>query len=151
MTDTAKAPWRRALPWLIGGSLLAYACAFLAATTTGDLELYECKNLVAAVLTKNTIPDSKASPGQPAISCHLEVQLPFLIRYDKAYVYGITDKSSQDSIARDLSEFRREHGGRKILLQFFDSENWKTWRNADTGIHGGERGPETPSRLVWIK
>lgn len=151
MTKTAKTRWRWTIPALIGGLAIVYVYAFLVATTTGDLELYECQNLEAAVLAKHSIPDSKSSPGSPAIGCHLEVQLPFLFRYDKVYVYGIADKNSQDSIALTLQSFRRRYHSRKILIQFFENENSKTWTNPDTGAHGGERGPEIPIRLIWIR
>lgn|ERR1700687_1774722 len=151
MSETAKTRWRRAVPWLIGGLVVVYVYAFLVATTTGDLELYECKNLAAAVRAKHSIPDSKSSPGNPAIFCHLEVQLPLLFRYDKVYVYGVVDKNSQDSIALTLQSFHRQYQSRKILIQFFENENWKTWSNPDTGDQGGERGPEIPIRLIWIK
>ena len=151
MTEAAKARWRRSLPWLIGSVAIVYVYAFLVATTTGDLELYECTNLAAAVRAKHSIPGSKSSPGNPAIGCHLEVQLPFLFRYDKVYVYGVVDKNSQDSIALTLQSFHRQYKSRKILIQFFNNENWRTWSNPDTGTHGGERGPETPIRLIWIK
>jgi hypothetical protein len=151
VTEATKTLWRRALPWLIGGFAVAYIYAFLVATTTGDLELYECTKLAAAVLAKHSIPESKSAPGHAGIFCHLEVQLPFLIRYDKAYIYGVTDKTSQDSIAHTLQEFRAGYHSRKILVQFFATENWKTWSNPDTGTHGGDRGPEIPIRLVWIK
>jgi len=147
----AKIHWRRALPWLVGSFLFAYLYAFLVATTTGDLELYECKNLAATVLAKHVIPESKSSPGQPAIFCHLDVQLPFLVRYDKVYIYGVIDKNSQDSIAHTMQEFRSKYRSRKMLIQFFSDENWKSWSNADTGTHGGERGQETPIRRVWIR
>src|SRR6266446_1241994 len=75
----------------------------------------------------------------------------FLVRYDKVYVYGIADKNSQDSIALTLQLFRRRYHSRKILIQFFENENWKTWSNPDTGAHGGERGPEISTRLIWIR
>jgi hypothetical protein len=151
MTETAKTRWRRAVPWLIGGLVVVYVYAFLVATTTGDLELYECKNHAAAVRAKHSIPDSKSSPGNPAIFCHLEVQLPLLFRYDKVYVYGVVDKNSQDSIALTLQSFHRQYQSRKILIQFFENENWKTWSNPDTGDQGGERGREIPIRSIWIK
>jgi len=150
-TETAKSRWRRVLPWVIGGFLIAYIYSFLVATTTGDMEMYECKNLAAAVLAKHAIPDSKSSPGRPAIYCHLEVQLPFLMRYDKTYIYGVTDQSSQDSIIRTLQQFRRQSHSRKILVQFFENENWKTWSSPSTGRSGGERGPETAKRVAWIE
>ena len=151
MTETAKARWRQALPWLICGLVIAYGYDFLVTTTASDLELYECKNLAAAVLAKHMIPESKSSPGQPAIFCHLDVQLPFLVRYDKVYIYGVIDKNSQDSIAHTMQEFRSKYRSRKMLIQFFSDENWKSWSNTDTGTHGSERGQETPIRLVWIR
>src|ERR1700756_2431997 len=105
MTETTKTRWRRTLPWLVGGVAIVYAYAFLVVTTTGDQELYECKNLASAIRARHSVPDSKSSPGNPAISCHLDVQLPFLFRYDKVYLYGIADKNSQDSIALTLQSF----------------------------------------------
>jgi hypothetical protein len=151
VAEAAKLGWRRALPWLIGSFLLAYLYALLVATTTGDLELYECQNLASAVIAKHSIPESKSQPGRPGIFCDLAVQLPFLTRYDKVYIYGITDRASQDLITHTLQEFRARYHSKKILVQFFERENWRTWSNPDTGTHGAERGRETPIRFVWIK
>lgn len=111
----------------------------------------ECNNIVAAVTPKYPIPLSASTPGSPGIFCDLGVHLPALTSYDTVFIYGVVGQHEQDEIAGTLNDFRRASHTRRILLQFFEKENWKMWSDPKTGSGGGARGPETPIRKVWIK
>jgi hypothetical protein len=79
-----------------------------------------------------------------------EIRLPFLTHYKKVYVYGVTETAPQNSVAQTLQKVNGERRGGKILLQFFDKENWTTWSDPATGRNGGRRGRETPLQSIWI-
>jgi hypothetical protein len=79
------------------------------------------------------------------------VRFPFLTSYDTLFIYGVTDKSEQDSIVKTLKDVRREPHIRDVFVRFFDRENWKTWSDPGSGRRGGERGQETPIREEWIR
>ena len=151
MSESAQFNWWRTLPWVVGTLLVAYFYAYFMAMATGDVELSQCHQLEAAVVAKHVIPASISSPGQRAIFCDREVQLPFLTHYEKVYVYGVLDGASQDAIVRTLQDFYRQRTGDKVLVQFFEEENWQTWSDPATGRSGGRRGPEKPVRSLWIK
>jgi len=120
-------------------------------TTTSADDLYECKAIVNAVEAKHEIPASSSAPGESGIFCDKGVRFPFLTSYDTLFVYGVTDKSAQNSIVKTLVEMRQESHIRDVFVRFFDSENWKTWSDPNSGRRGGERGPETPIREAWIR
>ena len=144
-----KFSWLRTLPWVIGGLLLAYFYAYFTAMTTGDVDLVQCHALEAAVTAKSTIPPSVSSPGRPGIFCDRAIRLPFLMRYEKVYVYGVTNVGAQDTIVQTLGDFPGAHDG-KVLVEFFAKENWAAWSHPATGDKGGQRGTETPLRTIWI-
>ena len=151
MTEHANLTWRRVWPWALGGLLVAYFYAYFAALATGDVELAECHNLESAVVAKHAIPLAISTPGQPGIFCDREVQLPLLTHYKKVYVYGVTQPNAQDAIVQTLEQFHRDQKSDRILVQFFDKENWVTWSDPATGRNGGRRGAETPLRTLWVK
>ena len=39
---------------------------------------------------------------------------------------------------------------KRILVQFFDKENWRPWSDPSSGRSGGNRGPEHPIATQWI-
>jgi hypothetical protein len=138
----------------IGFVVLAgvYALAYLLATTTSGDDLHECASIAKDVAANHQIPPSASSPGRPGIFCDKGVHLPFLTSYDVVILYGITNRTEQDAIVLTVEEYRHEsHINSEILLRFIDKESWKTWSDPNTGNKGGERGPETPTREVWIK
>jgi hypothetical protein len=151
MTGTTNIHWKWAvLPWLIGGFVLFYGLAFLIATMRGEGKFYEACSIVTAVKAEHLIPPSISTPGKPAVFCDLGVKLPFLYRYDRILVYGVANASEQDSIVATVKRVHDESHTRKVLVQFYEKENWKTWSDRSTGNHGGERGPENPTRRVWV-
>ncbi len=152
MAQVSKTPQQAsALPGAIVICLVLYGLAYFTVTTTSADDLYECKAIVKAVEAKHEIPTSSSAPGEPGIFCSKGVRFPFLTSYDTLFVYGVTDKSAQDSIVKTLEDARRESHIRDVFVRFFDRENWKTWSDPDSGRSGGERGPETPIREAWIR
>jgi hypothetical protein len=83
--------------------------------------------------------------------CDVEVKIFFLKRFDHVRIYGVTDKGQQDSIVRSLERSREQSKTRRLVADFDEKENWRTWSDPTTGSRGGERGPETPIRKVVIK
>jgi hypothetical protein len=150
ITESAPIRWWRVLPWVVGGLLVAYFYAYFMAMSSGDMEMTECHQLESAVIAQHAIPASISSPGQAAIFCDRAIRLPLLSRYEKVYVYGVTDGAAQDAIVRTLRDFRDQRNTGKVLVQFFEKENWNTWSDHATGRSGGRRGTETPLRSEWI-
>ena len=142
--------WVAPAIWVVGGLLVAYAYAFISATTVASEKSSECTDLVTAVTAKHAVPLSISEPGRPAVFCDLGVHFPLLRTYDSVFIYGVLDKSQQDSILVDLRSFHRTSHAQSILVQFFEKENWKTWSDPGSGRSGGSRGPETPILKVWV-
>jgi hypothetical protein len=113
--------------------------------------LSECNGIIKAVEAEHQIPPSLSAPGRPGIFCDKGVHFPLLNSYDKVFVYGVINRGEQDAIIVTLEKFRPEFHARNILLLFIDQENWTTWSDPGRGRWGGERGPESPSREVWIR
>ncbi len=146
-----KRRWGPLVAWLVGGFLIAYAYAFVMATTSDSENLSECNAVVAAVTSRHSVPLSISEPGSPAVFCDLGVHFPLLRSYESVFIYGVLDKGEQESIIGDLRGLHRTSPTRKILVQFFEKENWKTWSDPGSGRSGGSRGPETPILKVWIE
>jgi hypothetical protein len=142
--------WVAPAIWVAGGLLIAYAYAFISATTSASEKSSECTTIVSAVTSKHSVPVSISTPGRPAVFCDLGVHFPWLRTYDTVFIYGVLDKGQQDSILADLRSFHRTTHTQRILVQFFEKENWKTWSDPSSGSSGGSRGPETPLVKAWI-
>ena len=151
MNEKKKMVWHRVWPWVVGGLLVAYFYAYFAAMTTGDVDLAQCHALEAAVVARNAIPASVSAPGQPGIFCDRAIQIPFLRRYEKVFVYGVTDKTAQDRVLAAIREFQLTRGGGRVLVEFFEKENWIAWSDQSGERSGGHRGPEVPVREVWVR
>jgi hypothetical protein len=148
---TKKASSMSALRWIVLGFLVFYLLAYLTMTTTSSEDLWECTVIVKAIEAEHRIPPSLSAPGRPGVFCDKGVHLPFLNAYDTVVVYGVTDRAEQDAIIVTLANIRHESYVRKVRLQFIDKENWTTWSDPRSGRRGGDRGPESPSREVWIR
>ena len=148
---TKKAPSMAAVRWIVVGFLVFYLLAYLTVTTTSSEDSFECTFIVKAVEAKHQIPPSLSTPGRPGIFWQKGVHLPFLNAYDTVIVYGVTDRVEQDAIIATLENVRHDSHVRNILLEFIDKENWTTWSDPSSGRRGGNRGPESPSREVWIR
>jgi len=146
----AKRRWVMVFGWIAGGLLVAYAYAFISATTTDSEDFSGCPAVVSAVTSRHSIPLSVSEPGSPAVFCDLGVHFPLLRSYYSVFIYGVLDQGQQDSIIADLRSFHRAFHKQKILVQFFEKENWKTWSDPGSGRSGGSRGPESPLVKAWI-
>ena len=138
------------ITWLLSGFLVAYAYAFISATASDSENLSGCQAIVSAVTSRHRLPLSVSEPGSPAVSCDLGVHFPLLRTYYSVFIYGVLDKGEQGSILADLRAFHSASHGQKILVQFFEKENWRAWSDLKTGRSGGSRGPETPIFKAWI-
>lgn len=152
--ESPKTSKLKTFSWSAGIFLLVYFYAYFNAMTTGDVDLAGCHALEEAVTAKHAIPMSVSSPGQPGIFCDRAVRLPLLTQYEKVYVYGVMESVEQDSILGAVRDFHgTQHGNQrgKILVEFFEKENWQPWSDPSTGRSGGKRGAETAVRSVWIQ
>jgi hypothetical protein len=146
----AKRRWVPIIAWIVGGLLVAYAYAFVSATTTDSEDLSGCQAIVSAVSSSHSLPLSVSEPVHPAIFCDLGVHFPLLRSYYSVFIYGVLDKGQQNSIIADLQRFHRASHTQKILVRFFAKENWKAWSDPASGRSGGSRGPESALVRVWI-
>jgi len=135
--------------WIIGGLIIAYCYAFINAITTASEDSDQCKALESAVIANREIPMSISQPGRPAAFCELGVHFPFLRTYFTVFIYGVLDRAQQDAIVSSLRSAPRPNG-KRLLVQFFEKENWRTWSDPNSGRSGGNRGPETPIATHWI-
>jgi len=135
--------------WIIGGLIITYCYAFINAITTASENSYQCKALESAAITGHQIPTSISQPGKPAAFCELGVHFPLLRTYFTVFIYGVLDRDQQDAIVTSLHSARRPNQ-KRILVQFFDKENWRSWSDPNSGRSGGNRGPEHPIASRWI-
>ena len=135
--------------WIIGGLIIAYCYAFINAITTASENSYQCKTLESAAINGHKIPMSVSQPNTPAAFCELGVHFPLLRTYFTVFIYGVPDHAQQDAIVTSL---RAAHGPntKKVLVEFFEKENWRAWSDPNSGRSGGNRGPETPIATQWI-
>jgi hypothetical protein len=117
--------------WIIGGLVIAYCYAFINA------------------ITGHKIPASVSQPGKPAAFCELGVHFPLLNTYFTVFIYGVLDRAQQDAIVSSLRSAPRPNG-KRLLVQFFEKENWRPWSDPSSGRSGGNRGPEHPIATQWI-
>ncbi len=131
--------------------VLAYGYYYLTAALTSGDDVFECQAIASMVTSGHEIPESVSTPGRPAIFCNAEVRGFLLKRFDHVRIYGVTDKNQQDSILEALGHGKTQSKPREMTVDFYEKENWKTWSDPGTGRRGGDRGPESPIRQVFIK
>jgi hypothetical protein len=136
--------------WIVGALLIAYCYAFINAIATASENAYQCKAIEAAAVASHQIPMSVSQPGTPAAFCELGVHPPLLRTYFTVFIYGVLDRSKQDVILDSLRRAPRGPNPRKMLVNFYEKENWKPWSDPGSGRSGGSRGPETPIAAQWI-
>jgi hypothetical protein len=136
--------------WIIGGLIIAYCYAFINAITTASENSGECKALESAAIADNEIPTSVSQPGKPAAFCELGVHFPLLRTYFTVFIYGVQNHDQQDAIVDSIRKAPRGPNAKRILVQFFEKENWRPWSDPKSGRSGGNRGPETPIASQWI-
>jgi hypothetical protein len=149
----AKESKRGSVPQIVGTLLVFFflVCGFyyLMARVTSGNDVLECKAITGLVLSRHAIPESVSTPGRPAIFCDAKARGLLSKRFAHLRIYGVTDKSQQDSILETL-EARQPHS-REVTVAFYEKENWKTWSDSGTGKRGGEREPEIPIREASIR
>jgi hypothetical protein len=131
--------------------VLAYGYYYLTAMTTSGNDLLECKAIAGLVTLGHVIPESISTPGRPAIFCDVEMRGFLLKRFDHVRIYGVINKSQQDSMLEALEHGQMQSKHRELTVDFYEKENWTTWSDPGSGRRGGDRGPETPIRQVFIK
>src|SRR5258708_1449837 len=89
--------------------------------------------------------------GQPGDFLRPGRSFPLLKTYYSVYICGVLDKREQDSVVGNLRTYHRASHIPKILVQFFEKENWRAWSDPKSGRRGGSRGPETPIAKAWIE
>ncbi len=136
--------------WLLGGFLVAYAYTFISATASDSENLSGCQAVVSAVTSDTGF--RRRSPNQAVQQ--FPVTWAFIFRCSgpttRVFIYGVLDKGEQDAIVVDLRTFHRASQTPRILVQFFEKENWRTWSDPKSGRSGGSRGPETPIFKAWV-
>ena len=135
--------------WIIGGLIIAYCYAFINAITSASENSDQCKALESAAINGHHIPMSVSQPNTPGAFCELGVHFPLLRTYFTVFIYGVPDRSQQDAIVTSLRNAPRPNA-KKILVQFFEKENWRPWSDPKSGRSGGNRGPEIPIATQWI-
>jgi len=130
----------------IGTALaLGYSYAYFMTTTTSADDLSNCKEVVANIVSVVHVPESVSSPGRPAAFCDREVTGLLLRSVEHVRIYGVVDPKEQE-IALDVLKNSPRKTVKRVLVEFYEKENWKTWIDAPSGTKGGQRGPETPMR-----
>src|ERR1700719_4762603 len=112
------------IAWLVGGFLVAYAYVFISATASDSEHLSGCQAVVSAVTSRHRL-------------CDLGVRFPLLKTYYSVYICGVLDKREQDSVVGNLRTYHRASHIPKILVQFFEKENWRAWSDPKSGRRGG--------------
>jgi len=128
-----------------------YAYFYFVATTAGADDVFKCKAMVNSVVSAVRVPESVSSPGQPAVFCDREIGDLLLRPIEHIRVYGIMDSKDQDAVLNAVELARVKLNVRRVLVEFYEKENWKTWADASTGNRGGQRGPETPIRRAVVE
>jgi hypothetical protein len=137
--------------WLVLVLLITYSYAFIMATTTDSNDQSECDSAIIAVTAKHRLTESVSVPGHTAMFCELGVHFPLLRTYETIDFYGVLQSSEQDAILADLRVEHDKNRHHRMLVRFIEKENWRAWSDPAAGRSGGSRGPETPTRQVWIE
>jgi hypothetical protein len=111
----------------------------------------DCHGLRAAAASSGDIPESLSTPDNPAVSCQTGLFGMFLTRYDILNIYGVTTSVAQTRVLGNLQNFRRASNTKPLRVEFYEKENWTSWRNEKSGASGGKRGPEKLIREVVIR
>lgn len=115
-------------------------------TPSGELEA-----LTQAATNVAAIPQSVSVPGRVGVfGDSARNEGIFLTRFDVVSVYGVTQKESQDRILQQFGAYYRIHRTRPLHVQFYERENWTTWKGSN-GVSGGARGPEQLVRCAVIR
>jgi hypothetical protein len=73
----------------------------------------------------------------------------FLADYNRMSIYGVTDKTAQESVLKGLTDYYHSAHTNPLHVMFFERENWNI-RHGKNGATFGSRGPEQMIRVVNI-
>jgi hypothetical protein len=136
-----------AFPLTILYTLFIFAMQFVA---SGADRLGECPGLDQAAASSNVIPESKRSPGSPAVGCSVERRGMFLSYYNDIWVYGVTDPAAQQRVLDGIAGQIRQAHTHPVQVTFRERENWTT-RQGKNGVTFGSGGPTKLLRIVNIE
>jgi hypothetical protein len=134
------------IPLTILYTLFSFAMQFI---QTGADRLGECPGLDQAASAPNVIPESKVTPGRPAVGCGVERRGIFLTYYNDIFVYGVTDAAEQQRVLDGIVEQFRQAHTHPVQVSFYEKENWSV-RKLENGRTLGSRGPQKLIRIVNI-
>jgi hypothetical protein len=131
------------IPLAILYTLFSFAMQFM---QTGADRLGECPGLDQAAASSNVIPESKVTPGRPAVGCGVERRGIFLSYYNNIGVFGVTDAAAQQRVLDGIAEQLRQSHTHPVQVMFYDKENWsvRQLENGRTAISG------LPSKLIRV-
>jgi hypothetical protein len=135
-----------AIPLTILHTLFSLGMQFVA---TGADRLGECPGLDQAAASSNVIPESKVTPGRPAVGCGVERRGIFLSYYNDIAVFGVTDAAGQQRVLDEVAEQLRQAHTHPVQVMFYEKENWSV-RKLENGRTFGSRGPQKLIRIVNI-
>jgi hypothetical protein len=126
--------------------LLTFAMQFM---QTGADRLGECPGLDQVAASSDVIPESKVTPGRPAVGCGVQIRGMFLSYYNDMAVFGVTDEAAQQRILDGIAEQFRQAHTHPVQVMFYEKENWSL-RKLENGRTVGSRGPQKLIRIVNI-
>jgi hypothetical protein len=135
-----------AVPLTILHTLFTFGVQFV---STGADRSGECPGLDQAAANSNVIPESKITPGRPAVGCGGERRGIFLSYYNNLGVFGVTDAAAQQRVLDEVAEQLRQAHTHPVQVMFYESENWSV-RKLENGRTFGSRGPRKLIRVVNI-
>ncbi len=136
-----------AIPLTILHTLFSFGMQFIA---TGADRLGECPGLDQAAASSGLIPESKVTPGRPAVGCGVQRRGIFLSYYNDMAVFGVTDAPGQQRILDEVAEQLRQAHAHPVQVMFYERENWSV-RKLENGRTFGSRGPQKLIRIVNIE
>lgn len=129
---------------------LCYGCWYLVSTIDDAGAHNECVAVVNQIESEFPFPPSVSTPGRPALFCHKGIHGPFFAPDDQVIVYGVIDGTKQDAILAALARTKQQLRTRRIVVSFYEKENWITWSDPKSGRSGGDRAPEKLIRKTVI-
>ncbi len=135
-----------AIPLTILHTLFSFGMQFVA---TGADRLGECPGLDRAATSSNVIPESKVTPGRPAVGCGVQRRGIFLSYYNDIAVFGVTDAAGQQRVLDEVAEQLRQGHTHPVQVAFYEKENWSVGK-LENGRTLGSRGPQKLIRIVNI-
>jgi hypothetical protein len=134
------------IPLTILYTLFSFGMQFVA---SGADRLGECPRLDQAAASSNVIPESKVTPGRPAVGCGVQRRGIFLSSYNDIAVFGVTDSGEQQRVLDEVAEQLRQAHTHPVQVMFYEKENWSVHK-LENGRTLGSRGPQKLIRIANI-